>query len=46
MALQFIENEQRRDHYAPYNQTIIHQRNLERIVNRFDRGHGEEKYGF
>lgn len=46
MALQFIQTESLRDHYAPFNQTIVHQRNLERIVNRFDRGHGEEKYGF
>ncbi len=46
MALQFIQNESRREYYAPFNQTIVHQRNLERIVNRFDRGHGEYKSGF
>lgn len=46
MAVEFIEIEQGREHYAPYNQTITHLRNVERIVSRFDRGHGEEKYGF
>lgn len=31
-ARDFLRQEQRREHFAPYNRTIIHIRNLERII--------------
>ena len=45
-ARDFLRREQQTEMYAPYNRTIVHVRNLERIVNTIPRLGYEESKSF